>query len=1265
MLLKTKFIKLGVAAIVGLALLVLVGLSLTGALAIQTDPAPATAGNSDPEAYAAWRNQLLQDENGTIPDNALEKALAEKEKLAQAQDQNGAPGREFAGVYPGGWEELGPNNIGGRVRALAIHPITPTIMWAGTAGGGIWKSADGGASWFSTKMNVMPVSSLVLDPDNPDILYAGTGEGFYNQEAIRGNGIYKSTNGGLDWTQLSATTGANFQYVNRLAITKISNQTVILAATRAGIFRSSDNGTTWPTTNLATGVLDIEVNPNNSSLMVASSDSGRAWYSSDGGLNWTASNFVNAVSTNSVARVELSYAKTPSGTVFASINTYQGDAGGNQVYGEIYRSTNNGQSFTRVNSGDGYLGQKSGLYANSIWVDPTDGNRVLVGGVDLWRSTNALTTSVRINQISRGALNPANPGYYNHVIVAHPGYNGTSNRTVFVAGDGGIYKTNDILNTSPTSGWQNLNNGLAITQLFDAAVNPQTGVLYAGSQGNGLLRYTSNSFGWQRHSGAAENQDIVSVELDPTDSNWVYATGQQLTVVSSSNAGATTDFINTGITEAISDQSNRFSPILIDPNNPKTMYAGGQSVWKTVNVTATVPLWQNVRPSSGGCGPTNCIRAMAIDNSNSDNMWIGYGDGKVFMTTEATLFDPFWTIIDDNTTKNPLPNRAVTSIYLSQAVTKPVYITFGGYNTGNLYRTINGGTNWTPLQTGLPAAPIYTIVEHPNNPNWLYVGTEVGLFTSENGGSSWNAVTDGPNNAPVYKLFWRGTTLYASTLGRGIFKMDVPGNVPNLLNVGVAFDDATLGNGNNRIDPNEKLNLQLTLRNNGAQTASAISSSLVVTSGNAQVLTGTAAYPNLPAYGGTAANQVSYTLFVNPNLPCSDKIYLQQTVYYNTNLTKTFSIVLAVGTLQNNPYQTFTYSGASVAIPDNAPTGVDIPLAVNKTGVIGDINVSLNITHTFDSDLSVSLIAPNGQSVLLVSKRGSSGQNFTNTLLDDEATADVSTGSAPFTGSYQPEQLLSTLDGLPISGTWKLRVVDTADGQIGGVISYSLLVQERLVTCVPVPGDQPNVTSLFPPATNAGSNGLTLAVYGTSFFTNTVARWNGADLPTTYVSPTLLLAQIDAAKVASPGVVPVSAYTPDAAGQPGSANFTINTVCDRLVVSSAADSNACGTLRDALTYLNTAGISNTQITLALSAPATITLSLASALPPLESGSSLLGICHPLYGPGVTLNGSGVTDGLTAQGNNTLRGLRIFGFGGKQLTLTGLNVKMQCMSINEN
>jgi hypothetical protein len=144
------------------------------------------------------------------------------------------------------WSALGPGNIGGRTRAIVIDPTAPNTMYAGGVGGGVWKTINGGASWVpvSDSMANIAVVSLAMDPVNSSVLYAGTGEGSNNIDAIRGAGIFKSTDAGATWTQLAATTGSNFYFVNDLMVAPSNNQ-IVVAATGTGIFVSTNGGSSF------------------------------------------------------------------------------------------------------------------------------------------------------------------------------------------------------------------------------------------------------------------------------------------------------------------------------------------------------------------------------------------------------------------------------------------------------------------------------------------------------------------------------------------------------------------------------------------------------------------------------------------------------------------------------------------------------------------------------------------------------------------------------------------------------------------------------------------------------------------------------------------------------------------------------------------------------------------------------------------------------------------------------------------------------------
>ena len=152
-------------------------------------------------------------------------------------------------------------------------------------------------------------------------------------------------------------------------------------------------------------------------------------------------------------------------------------------------------------------------------------------------------------------------------------------------------------------------------------------------------------------------------------------------------------------------------------------------------------------------------------------IWVGHNNGDIFTTTNGLASSPSWTKADDGSPA--LPNRFVTRIVVSPTDARTAYAMFGGFAADNLWRTTDGGASWTSITGQLPQAPIETLAVHPKNSRWLYVGTEIGIFTSEDGGATWTVPHDGPANVSVKELFWLGTTLYAATFGRGLYKIDI------------------------------------------------------------------------------------------------------------------------------------------------------------------------------------------------------------------------------------------------------------------------------------------------------------------------------------------------------------------------------------------------------------------------------------------------------------------------------------------------------------
>ncbi|MBI3240820.1 MAG: hypothetical protein HYZ49_00800 [Chloroflexi bacterium] len=732
-----------------------------------------------PGEAVEFRNMQLQDENGFIPPDGLLAAKAQMDAMRAEQEVGAAE----AGIAPGSWTWIGPGNIGGRIRAIVIHPTTPNTMWIGSVSGGIWKTTDGGVSWSIQDdfMANMAVSALIIDPTDSNTLYAGTGEGFFNGDAIRGAGVFKTTNGGGTWTQLANTNDANFYYVNRLAISP--NGATILAATGSGIWRSADDGANWSLTSFSTA-FDINFDPSNSNKAVAGGSGGQAWYSIDGGASWSAATFSGM--SGFPGRVEIAYAPSNPSIVYASVN---------RNGGEIWKSTDGGAIYNGVSSGYSYLGNQ-GWYDNALWVDPTNANILIVGGIDLWRSTNggATLSQISIWYCAPPYCNPYSAHADHHVIVQHPSFNGTSNTTVFFGNDGGIYKTANVYTVDDTTGWTELNNNLGITQFYGAAGNPTTGDIIGGTQDNGTLFY-SGSQSW----GTTEGGDGGWSAADPVDPNYFYGEYVYLNIHRSSDGGASADYISGQywdgfdwawknppyrIEDAFNSDANFIAPFILDPNNANRLLGGGLSLWRTNNAKAantfTVgPSWSAIKSSTG-----SYISAIAVAPGNSDIIWVGHNNGNVYKTANGTAASPTWTQVDTNSPG--LPNRIAMRITIDATDHNKVYVTFSGFSDDNVWRTADGGSTWNDITggnspVGLPDLPVRSLVIQPFSPDWLYVGTELGIFASEDGGATWGLPHDGPTNTSVDELFWLDNdTLVAATHGRGLFTANVLFNAPGI-----------------------------------------------------------------------------------------------------------------------------------------------------------------------------------------------------------------------------------------------------------------------------------------------------------------------------------------------------------------------------------------------------------------------------------------------------------------------------------------------------
>ncbi|MCB9881419.1 MAG: hypothetical protein H6834_06480 [Planctomycetes bacterium] len=702
-----------------------------------------------------WRRLRWLEEDGSLDPDGLARAVAQRERNLQAWATQGQ--LDGGGVHHDRWIERGPWNIGGRTRSLVIHPTQPSRLWAGSVGGGIWSSTDSGTTWTHAS-DVLPnlaICSLAIDPQDPNTLYAGTGEGYFNGDALRGAGIYRSTDGGATWARLPST--ASFDNVCRIAISPVNSNLILIAKRYGGILRSTDGGQTWSTRLSAQGSFQVLFDPNDPQRMVAHViDHDGQWFhrvvtSTDAGLTWSTPTSGLARVNDFGSRIELAYAKSQPNWVYAS-------CGANA--GEVWRSTDGGRTWTLRGSGTGV-----GWYYDALWVDPTNANFLLVGSYHIRKSTNGGSS---FTQISNGYINTTQVHPDVHLFVEDPLFDGVTNRRVYVTCDGGIYRTNDIRNASQSSGWQRLEQSYRTTQFYGAAGDGASGRIVGGTQDNGTLRLNAGN----QIAALTFGGDGGFCAIDWTNPNYLYGEYINLQIHRSTNGGSSASYIHQGIADA-GNAANFIAPFILDPNDAARMLAGGASLWRTNNVRASNVSWSAIKPAIG-----SNISAIAVAPGNANHVWVAHNDGRLYRTTNGTIASPTWTALDDNGATDPLPDRYLTRILVDPSSALTAYAAFGGFSPDNLWKTTDGGLTWRDVTgtgtTGLPDAPINGIARHPLDAAVLYVGTEVGIFTSSDGGDHWATTNDGPGNISVDELtFLHGsTTLLAATHGRGLFTQD-------------------------------------------------------------------------------------------------------------------------------------------------------------------------------------------------------------------------------------------------------------------------------------------------------------------------------------------------------------------------------------------------------------------------------------------------------------------------------------------------------------
>ncbi len=663
------------------------------------------------------------------------------------------------------WESLGPTNTGGRITDIVMHDTDMNTIYAGAASGGIFKSTDQGASWtpiFDDAAS-LAVGDLDIADDDPNILYVGTGEanGGGGSLTYDGFGIYKTNDAGATWTHLGLEDVGS---IGKVEIDPNNSERVFVAAmgdifgntSDRGIYRTENGGADWEQVLFlsdSTGGIDVIVHPEDPNLVFAAMwervrrPSGRdyaglssgVFLSKDGGSSWDKLD-LGIPANIELSRIGLTISKSNPDILYAVVGSESLELEG------IFKTIDRGESWTQVST-SGIDTPPFMYWFGKIIVDPTNPDVLYITSLDMFKSTNGgqswffISSNVHADQ---------------HAICPHP-----LNPQFVVAGnDGGVY-----ISFNGGGFWLHQNT-IPITQFYTCEVDFLTPTnYYGGTQDNGTNRVKSGDpADWNRVFGG----DGFVVEVDPTNSNIHYLEYQRGNLFRTRNDGG--NYVALGL--APNEDKNWNTPFVLDPNDPNTIFAGAERLYKS---TQQGDFWEAISPRLSTETGTNLtygtITTIDVSPLNSSIIYAGTDDGYVWVTEDG---GSNWTEISEG-----LPKRWITKVHASPFEESVVYLSISGYRyheyISHLFKSTDFGANWIPIANNLPEVPINDLLVNPNEDGQIYVATDFGVFVSFDDGQDWEILGADLPNVPVIDLDFHPIENYllAATYGRGMFKLQI------------------------------------------------------------------------------------------------------------------------------------------------------------------------------------------------------------------------------------------------------------------------------------------------------------------------------------------------------------------------------------------------------------------------------------------------------------------------------------------------------------
>jgi photosystem II stability/assembly factor-like uncharacterized protein len=767
------------AAAAALAIVWVAG-AVTGSGSNTPEPAPTvrTDAMANPVGAEQWMYAQRANADGSIPDAAVNEAIAQSRAMAGAQSTDQV------------WAELGPSNIGGRIRDVAADPTTQDVVYIATGTGGLWRTTDGGVTFAAAWEDQLPQSMGAVAVDSQGVVWAGTGEPDHGGgSAYYGNGVYKSTDDGETWTRMGLEDGDT---IGQIVIDPRDDDRVFVAVMGAlhdteptrGLFMTEDGGDSWTRVivpeSASTGAIDVTINKSNPDIMLATTWDkirdeksriyGKHSYlyrSTDGGRTWTNIHHQPPLpqsvdvegqpdSATYVGRMGVDFSDSDPNRAYLISST----AGGN--FNGFFTSTDAGATWTAVGpTAGGPLQGISGGFAwwfGRVYVDPADPQHVFVAGMDLAESRDGgltWTTSFAPHADQHGLeWDPFTPG------------------KVYLGNDGGFYWSTE--NGAARGLWTKTAH-LPVTQFYAMDVSVQDGArVNAGSQDNGSLKSWASdntvNGDWFGYVGG----DGMMNRIDPTNDRKYYGCWQN---------GGCHGFVD-GVRFSMmipGGRRNWVAPLEFGAD-PRFMFGASEHVSR-IDTDPGQRAWQRISPDlTEGTEPRatgfGTITALGTTTADPNLVYAGTDTGLMWVSRNAMAAPDqvTWTKLESPV----FPGRWVTRITVDPQDPDVAWATFSGWRSGQPYphlvMTSDGGRTWENIVgKRIPQAPINDVIRHPTREHWLFIATDVGVFRTTNLGRTWLKVGANLPLVPVndIDLPAGSDTLYAATYGRSIWTTSI------------------------------------------------------------------------------------------------------------------------------------------------------------------------------------------------------------------------------------------------------------------------------------------------------------------------------------------------------------------------------------------------------------------------------------------------------------------------------------------------------------